>query len=304
MDGDRHTETRKNLNQSLSQAAKRILPLIEGYFDNLVRTGLFRPGEQIDIVAAVSKPFVTHILSRLFGLKFETYIEIIKVSKPIVMFLGNGDVKDDNARREVAASLSKTYQIMSDAIAACEDEESLIGEMIKNGNSSEIITPILINVIIDGFDPLLSVLTNYFYFRSRHEKNPLFHQPVMIFDELLRLEPPFQYCARLASGDMDINGYQIEAGERMMSFIGAGNRDPQVFSNAAEIEERPKIPTHLSFGMGAHFCSGATLSRKVSISFFENINSVLKDKFYEIVDYEWIDSLGYRMLAKLQVKIF
>nr|WP_284700523.1 cytochrome P450 [Serratia symbiotica] len=78
----------------------------------------------------------------------------------------------------------------------------------------------------------------------------------------MRLEPPFQYCARVAIEDLYIGNYKIKKDERIMFFISAANRDPAAFQFADKIMSLNKEFKHLSFGTGKHLCLGANLSKK------------------------------------------
>ena len=60
--------------------------------------------------------------------------------------------------------------------------------------------------------------------------------------------------------DVEIGGKRLHANERVISFIGAANRDPDAFANPDVLDiTRPK-KSHLSFGRGIHYCLGAPLA--------------------------------------------
>lgn len=81
-------------------------------------------------------------------------------------------------------------------------------------------------------------------------------------EEILRLESPVQLSARVAKTDTDFAGVRFEAGEVMLVYLAAANRDPVVFPDPHRLDvERSNAGRHLAFSAGRHFCLGAALAR-------------------------------------------
>jgi cytochrome P450 len=81
-------------------------------------------------------------------------------------------------------------------------------------------------------------------------------------EEILRLDPPVQLTARLASKDTDIAGTLVRRGEGVIVYLAGANRDPKLFSDPHRFDiERENAGKHLSFSGGRHFCLGAALAR-------------------------------------------
>jgi cytochrome P450 len=80
-------------------------------------------------------------------------------------------------------------------------------------------------------------------------------------EELLRYTSPVQFTGRLALADVEIDGFTVRAGERVMGLVGAANRDPSVFPDPDRLDLGRDPNPHLSFGRGIHFCLGAPLAR-------------------------------------------
>lgn len=146
------------------------------------------------------------------------------------MFLGNGDIGNEDERKKVLECLKETQILLMQCIQNCNNNESLIGYLLREDIAIETISPLLINVVIDGYDPLASIISNYFQIISNNTKIPEDITSNELFDEIVRLEPPFQYCARVATEDLYIDGYKIKKGERIMSFISSANRDPAILN--------------------------------------------------------------------------
>jgi cytochrome P450 len=80
-------------------------------------------------------------------------------------------------------------------------------------------------------------------------------------DELLRYVSPVMQFRRTATTDTVLGDQQIRAGDKVVVWYGAANRDPEVFADPHHLDlERDPNP-HLAFGVGPHFCLGAHLAR-------------------------------------------
>lgn len=164
----------------------------------------------IDVIQKITVPFIINVLSHVLGIEYRDYKNIIEISKPIVMFLGNGDIGNEDERKKVLECLKETQILLMQCIQNCNNNESLIGYLLREDIAIETISPLLINVVIDGYDPLASIISNYFQIISNNTKIPEDITSNELFDEIVRLEPPFQYCARVATEDLYIDGYKIK----------------------------------------------------------------------------------------------
>jgi cytochrome P450 len=81
-------------------------------------------------------------------------------------------------------------------------------------------------------------------------------------EEILRLESPVQLTARVALNDTEVAGRTVKAGELLIVYVAAANRDPAVFTEPNRFDiERDNAGKHLAFSGGRHFCLGAALAR-------------------------------------------
>jgi cytochrome P450 len=86
------------------------------------------------------------------------------------------------------------------------------------------------------------------------------HLPTAV-DELLRFVSPVMQFRRTATADTVLGDQQIRAGDKVVVWYGAANRDPDVFPDPHRLDlERDPNP-HVAFGVGPHFCLGAHLAR-------------------------------------------
>lgn len=85
----------------------------------------------------------------------------------------------------------------------------------------------------------------------------------LLIEESLRLASPIAQFARRARRDTTLGAHRIMAGQQVVLWFGAANRDPRVFARPDElIADRAPNP-HFAFGVGPHRCLGASMTRAI-----------------------------------------
>lgn len=81
------------------------------------------------------------------------------------------------------------------------------------------------------------------------------------FDETIRLESPVQTFFRTAKSDVEIDGYLIPEGKKILMFLSSANRDHRRW-DAPDAFDLTRDPSgHVGFGMGIHQCVGQHVAR-------------------------------------------
>ena len=80
-------------------------------------------------------------------------------------------------------------------------------------------------------------------------------------EEVLRVRTPFPRLARMTTADAELAGVTIPAGQVVIPWLTAANRDERVFAEPHRFDVHRTPNPHLSFGHGIHFCLGAPLAR-------------------------------------------
>ena len=80
-------------------------------------------------------------------------------------------------------------------------------------------------------------------------------------EEILRYRSPTQFLVRIATRDVELGGQLIRAGQRLIFFLGSGNRDAEKSDDPDRFDITRSPNQHLAFGHGIHFCLGAPLAR-------------------------------------------
>ncbi len=75
--------------------------------------------------------------------------------------------------------------------------------------------------------------------------------------EAIRMVSPVIYMRRTVTEDTELRGQKIAAGEKVIMYYGAANRDPSVFTDPDRFDvRRSNAKDHLAFGLGPHVCLG------------------------------------------------
>jgi cytochrome P450 len=81
-------------------------------------------------------------------------------------------------------------------------------------------------------------------------------------DETLRLDPSVPVWRRVTSRPTQLGGVELPKGAKLFLWLAATGRDPRVFPDPDGFDlGRPNADTHLAFGLGLHYCLGASLGK-------------------------------------------
>jgi len=183
----------------------------------------------------------------------------------------------------------------------------------RNGDDGVVtereIASIAFNFLVAGHETTANLLGNglFHVLRTEGAWERLVAEPQIIpraVEEMLRYDAPIISWLRVANCDVAIGDVVIPAGERVLLLVGSANRDAARFASRPEqfLIERPDAAKHTSFGVGAHFCVGAALSRLEIRLALEALTSHLPG--LRIVDGfkpSYIANVGFRGLHSLPV---
>jgi cytochrome P450 len=194
---------------------------------------------------------------------------------------------------------------LTSALIAARDDQDLAAED-RLTEDEMIITLILI--FAAGFETTTNLIGNGVLSLLRHpaELARLRADRSLVpaaVEEILRFESPVQVDARRALEDAEIGEVTIPAGDWVITFLGAANRDPAVFDDPETFRIVPRPAQVMSFASGIHYCLGASLARLEGQAVFGQ----LLDRFATI---EWLDdepawrnTLILRGLTELNVRV-
>lgn len=133
----------------------------------------------------------------------------------------------------------------------------------------------------------------------------LYEDPSLIpnaVEEIIRWVCPFVNMYRTATRDYELHGKIIKAGQQVGLTYPAANRDPRHYKDPHTFNifrDFTKESKHLSFGLGPHFCLGASLARlEIRLSLEEMTRRVARIRIPEGKKLEYVSSSFTRGLKK------
>lgn len=191
------------------------------------------------------------------------------------------------------------HDLVSALIAARDGEDRL---------SEDEMVATLILLFAAGFETTTNLIGNGLLclLRNPDQFARLRAEPDLVgsaVEEMLRFESPVQVDARTAFEPVEIDGHRVGAGETVVTFLGAANRDPAEFVDPERFDVA-RDPNHpLSFAAGIHYCLGANLARLEGRVVFDRL-------VRRTADIEWLDdapdwrgTLILRGVNRLHVRI-
>jgi cytochrome P450 len=290
-DPPEHGPLRKVLAQHFTPARIRALgPLVRGHADRLVQRLADSGGG--DFVTEVVDTYPLVVLSAVLGLPAET-------EAALHQFVGAlGDAKadtgeapgvDDPARAAATIEFLTAVHELATARMANPGPD-LISSMVTGtsegaGLAAERIGGILIQLAIAGQETTRGASGLGMQILLEHPQQwvRVTADPTLVasaVEEILRFRPPVQYTRRTAAAQAALGAHDggcvAKADETIYLSIAAANRDPEVFDNAEtfDISRPPAARSHLSLGVGAHFCLGAALARLELASLFTAVAEI------------------------------
>ena len=242
--------------QSLRPAIER---MVAGLLDGL--------GGEADFISAFAFPLPVNVIGELLGVpeadrsRFQTLVRdwsrVLDVITPEILAAADPAAA---AIRDYLAGLAaerrrRPQDDLISALVAAEEQGDRLTE-------DELLTMAAL-LFAAGFETTTNLLANGLAALLEHpEQVPALHAgPETAVEELLRYDSPVQLVSRVAWEPATVGGVAIEPGDRIVAYLGAGNRDPRRFAGPERLDLSRADNSPLSFGGGIHYCLGAPLAR-------------------------------------------
>ena len=120
-------------------------------------------------------------------------------------------------------------------------------------------------------------------------------------EEILRASSVTMHFRRTATGDTEIRGVPIRAGDKVVVWYTSANYDTDLLDDPFTLDLKRDPNPHITFGTGRHVCLGAALARLEVRVFFEEFLSRVAD--FEVGEPDRLRSNFISGIKHLPVKI-
>lgn len=272
MPAPRHTRLRHLVNGGFTKGTvERLRPGVHAHVHRLIDE--YEPKRQMDLVHDFAYPIPLAMICELIGVPLSDTPLIEEWSRQVIESVDEGRVMtpEFEARRDGAMrGFSEYFQALIEARRAAprEDLISRLVEVQKTAHDLEDIDIVATAILLfqAGHDTTASLIAKGMLALLKHpdQLEKLRARPDLIgnaTEELLRFDTSVQLSINYAVADVAYHGRTIRDGDPVIILRGAANRDPERFPDPDRLDiERADIDHH-SFGLGAHFCVGASLAR-------------------------------------------
>jgi cytochrome P450 len=268
----RHTRLRHLINPGFSlRTVERLRPGVRALVNELIEARIAQGG--MDLVRDFAYRIPLAMICELLGVPLEDTPRMEAWSREVLQATDEGlGVTAEHERRRDQAMLGfcEYFQALIDTRRA-SPRDDLISRLVEVQRgaadlSDDDIIATSILLFQAGHDTTTSMIAKGMLALLEHpsELARLRARPELIrngTEELLRYDTPVQLSVNFATADVPYHDRTIREGSAVIILRGAANRDPERFADPDRLDlERADIEHH-SFGMGAHFCLGASLAR-------------------------------------------
>lgn len=260
---------------------------------------------ELDLIADVAGKVPMDVVSELMGVPSADRDELRRLADT-VLHREEGNVDVPVAGMEASLTLVGYYaDMVAERRRRPTDDltSALIGAELDGARlTDDDIIAFLFLMVVAGNETTTKLLGHAWYWGWRYpgERAKVLADPSRIPDwveETLRYDTSSQFIVRTASEDVALHGGVIPAGDRVLLMLGSANRDPRAFPAPDRYDlDRAQDSQLASFGVGRHYCLGASLARLEA-------RVTLEELVARVADYD-IDEAGAARVHSINVRGF
>jgi cytochrome P450 family 142 subfamily A polypeptide 1 len=235
---------------------------------------------ECDLVSAIARPLPMRVIGDMLGYPVERNDELLDITDVVVLG-GNGA---EHVTPEVAEQFMKFCTFHEELLAERKEKRGddlisvwLDAELDGKKLSEEKLLYEHNLLLVGGSETTRHAISGGMYQLLRHPADVAFLRanPQAIpnaVEEMVRWTTPFVRMQRTLLADHEMYGVTMKEGDKMLMIYPAANRDPRAFERPQEFDVRRKFDKPaLAFGLGKHYCLGASLARLEIRVFLEEV---------------------------------
>jgi cytochrome P450 len=279
MDPPDHPRYRKLVSHAFTPRAvasqePKVRSTVHAILDNIANKG------ECDFVTDVAAELPLRVICDFLGVAREDRQQIFDQSNRL---LGSEDPEYGNSREHgmVAAieMFQFAYKLLQQRKADPRDDlvTELSGASVSEAKLSELdFASFFLLLAVAGNETTRNLITHgmMLLIENPQARARLIEHPALMpsaVEEMLRVVAPVMYFRRTATQDTQIRGQRIREGDKVTLWYASANRDEDVFEDPDRFDIGRTPNEHLAFGVGQHFCLGASLARLEIRVMFEEL---------------------------------
>jgi cytochrome P450 len=251
-----------------AQALERLRSRVHNLADELL-CGL-KGKTECDLVAEYTSRIPIAIITEMMGMPPDETGYLQEVAAAITRLIGGtaASWRDFRAGTAVLREFDRYLANHIERLRKDDTGDSILSDVVRSGDLTEIELRMLANLLLGaGFVTTSHVMGKAVVALVRHpdqlaalSANPDGWPGAV--EEILRYDTAGHVVPRIATEDVDVQGYLVRTDEPVFLLAGGANRDPALFDNPGTFDTaRANAREHLSFSTGSHVCFGAALAR-------------------------------------------
>ena len=307
MDPPEHTAYRKLISREFTQGParhynKRIEQLAKQIVDTVIERG------ECDFVSEIAGEMPSFVIADLMGLPLEDGRDLYKLTEIIHTA---PEVQEPGAVTDAVGQMFEYGQnvINEKRNSPGEDLASkLLSAELDGKKLTDFEFLLFFMLLIDaGGDTTRNLVATGMYELLHHPDQLKLlvsdidtHLP-RARDELLRWTSPVIYMRRTATEDTALGAQTIRAGEKVVMYYGAANRDEAMFENPHTLDITRADNKHIAFGGGHHVCLGQWFARLEVDAIMREVLTRMKD-IQMAGDVAWMQSNFISGLTEMPIR--
>jgi cytochrome P450 len=275
-----HTRIRRLVSKAFS--ARRIeamraraRELVDELLDAAIVAG--EAGE-VDLVEAIAYPLPLTMVAELMGVPAADHAAVRSWSFGLARGL-DPDIllsPEEVDNRQRSAMAIREYFTDLTARRRAEPADDLVSALALAEAEGDRLTndemlATLVVLLVAGHETTVSLISNTFHVLMRNpdqfaalQADPDLAGPAV--EELMRYCTPSHLTTRRAVRDTEVAGERFAAGDGVIILLAGANRDAAIYADPERLDlaryaREARVPRHLGFGRGHHYCIGAPMVR-------------------------------------------
>jgi cytochrome P450 len=269
VDPPRHEELRGIVNRAFTPRriegwSHRVAEVVEACMAKL------RRGERFDVVEDLAIPVPMIVIAEMLGVEAERRADFKAWSNAIVSGVSSSDRK--RARPAMLDAMTELSRYLHGVVRErrrlpADDLISVLVDPARGATlGADAIMQFILILLIAGNETTTNLIGNAIValLQNPDQLERVVAEPELVpelVEETLRFDGPVQFIARRTTREVEIAGSTIPANSRVVLLLGSANRDERQFESPDEFDLSRETKGHVGFGLGIHFCLGASLAR-------------------------------------------